>query len=187
VRPLIYGWCVVAAAFLIVTATVHVSTFLPIDPMDEWPGVMFLHVAMFLPFGAALWYASRAGGEKKSLDPIVHSAPRWMQGLTVGLFAYAIFNFGMFLTLSEGGGPTVRDGKYLLTSHGRVIRELTEAEYHRQRAYEVRGFSGHWMVFASASLMLLVGATRGGPGAEWEPDAEPPAVPVDSGSFYLED
>ena len=62
-------------------------------------------------------------------------------------FAYALINFALFFFLSKGGVPDVRDGKYVLHNHGQVIRELSEDEYELQKAYVVRGFSGHWMVF----------------------------------------
>src|SRR5258708_18486660 len=56
--------------------------------------------------------------------------------------------------------PEERDGKYLLMSHGAVLRQLTEDEYHAHRTYVVRGFSGHWMFFSCVSLMLLVGRSE---------------------------
>jgi len=153
------GWCWFAAAVLIVSLVVHVSTFLGIDPMAKWPGVMFIHLAIFPPFIAAICYANRIGGPKQGYqDRVINSAPRWLQVLTGVFFAYALVNFASFMVLNEGGGPSERDGKYFLTSHGKVLRELSEAEYHRHQAYVVRGFSGHWMGFSSVALMFLVGA-----------------------------
>ena len=159
--PVLIGWCWLAAAVLIVSLVVHVSTFLGIDPMEKWPGVMLIHLAIFPPFIAAISYANRIGGPKQGRqDRVIDTAPRWLRILTGLFFAYALVNFAIFLVLVEGGGPHERDGKYLLTSHGTVLRELSEAEYHRQRAYVVRGFSGHWMLFSSGALMMLVGAAR---------------------------
>jgi hypothetical protein len=159
--PVLIGWCWFAAAVLIVSLVVHASTFLGIDPMEEWPGVMFLHLAIFPPFIAAILYADRIGGPKQGRqDRVASSAPRWLQIMTGVFFVYAFVNFAIFLVLVEGGGPHERDGKYFLTSHGTVLRELSEAEYHQQRAYVVRGFSGHWMLFSGASLMILVGVVR---------------------------
>lgn len=155
------GWCWFAAAVLVVSLLVHASTFLGIDPMTRWPGVMFIHLAIFPPFIAAICYANRTGGPAQGgQDRVINSAPRWLRVLAGVFFAYALVNFGAFMVLNEGGGPTERDGKYFLTSHGKVLRELSEAEYHRKRAYEVRGFSGHWMLFSSVSLMFFVGAVR---------------------------
>jgi hypothetical protein len=159
--PALMGWCWFAAAVLIVSLVVHVSTFLGVDPMEEWPGVMLIHLAIFPPFIAAISYANRIGGKRRGReDRVVNSAPRWLRILTGVFSAYAIINFAIFIILVEGGGPKECDGKFLLTSHGKVLRELSESEFHQQQAYIVRGFSGHWMLFSSASLMVLLGAAR---------------------------
>jgi hypothetical protein len=159
--PVLIGWCWFAAAVLIVSLVVHASTFLGIDPMAVWPGVMFIHLAIFPPFIAAIYYASRIGGAKQGRqDRVISSAPLWLRILAGVFFAYALVNFAIFLVLVEGGGPHEREGKYVLEEHGTVLRELSEAEYHQHRAYVVRGFSGHWMLFSSAALMGLVGAAR---------------------------
>jgi hypothetical protein len=65
----------------------------------------------------------------------------------IAIFAYAILNFLIFMKLTEGGNPSIQDGKYVLLNHGTLIREITQAEYHSFCANEVRGFSGHWLVF----------------------------------------
>jgi hypothetical protein len=165
------------AVLLVVSLVVHASTFL-IDTMTEWPGVMFIHLAIFPPFIAALCYASRTstwytgGKEPRNLDPAFHSAPGWLCTLTLVSFVYALVNFGVFaIVLTEGGRVHERDGKYFLQRGGNVLRELSEAEYHRQQAYVVRGFSGHWMLFACASLTLLVGAAKLRLRAAGAPDA----------------
>src|SRR5262245_2382236 len=159
--PVLIAWCWYAAALLIVSLVAHASTFLGIDPMAEWPGVMFIHIAIFPPFIAALYYAQRIGGKKQGhQDRVFQSAPLWLRTLTGVCFVYALVNFAVFVVLIEGGVPHERDGKYVLQSHGTVLRELSEAEYHRKQAYVVRGFSGHWMLFSSAALTLLVGAAN---------------------------
>ena len=50
--------------------------------------------------------------------------------------------------LMEGVIPAEKEGRYYLHGHGRKIRDLEEGEYRQFRAYEVRGFSGHWMLFS---------------------------------------
>ena len=68
--------------------------------------------------------------------------------LVVFFMAYAVLNFVLSFVLSEGGAnPDIWDGKYVLQSHGKLVRELSEPEYHLQLAYLLRGFSGHWMLF----------------------------------------
>ena len=77
----------------------------------------------------------------------------------------------MFFVQSHGGGPEVRDGQYLLTSHGAVLRVLTEEQYHWYRALVVRGFSGHWMLFSlvPALFWLRESSTAQGPEAPVQP------------------
>lgn len=182
-------WCWIAAVVLLVSLAAHASTFLGIDPIKEWPGVMFIHIAIFPPFIAALYYAQRIGGkDEKHQDRVFHSAPLGLRILTGVFFAYAFVNFTAFLILNEGGGPHERDGKYVLQSHGTILREISEEEFHQQQAYVVRGFSGHWMLFTSASLTLLVGAAKLRPRrvpkvetvepAETELEKEPPPEPT---------
>jgi hypothetical protein len=158
---MLIGWCWFAAAVLVVSLVVHASTFLGIDPMARWPGVMLIHLAIFPPFIAAIYYAQRVGGKKPGhQDRVFNSAPLGLRILT-GLFSvYALVNFAAFVILSEGGVPHERDGKYFLHEHGTFLRELSEAEYHRKQAYVVRGFSGHWMLFSCAALTMFVGAAR---------------------------
>ena len=66
----------------------------------------------------------------------------------VVLFVYAFVNFMTFMSLMEGGSPVVINEAYYLNDHGRMIRELSPNEYHTFEKYEVRGFSGHWMIFS---------------------------------------
>jgi hypothetical protein len=182
---LLIAWCWVVAAVLVVSLVVHASTFLGIDPMERWPGVMLIHVAVFPPFIAAGIFASRTTGKQpRGQDRVFNSAPRWLRILTGVFFAYAFLNFAAFMILAEGGGPEERDGKYYLMSHGRVIREITEAEFHQQQAHVVRGFSGHWMLFSCAALTFLVGVARlrrrsaGAPAPVPRARTEPGAVPA---------
>lgn len=48
----------------------------------------------------------------------------------------------------KNGAPTEVKGRYYLNNHGTYSRELTREEYARYQAYEVREFSGVWMVFS---------------------------------------
>ena len=154
-------WTLVAAVVLLLSLAAHFSTFLGIDPMEAIPGVMFIHVLIFPPFGAAIYYARKtAGSDQAHQTRVMKTSPRWLRLLTTIFGAYAVINFIAFTVFSEGGVPQKKNGKFMLHSHGRLIREMTEAEYHKHQAYVVRGFSGHWMLFSSAALMMLVGADR---------------------------
>ena len=70
---------------------------------------------------------------KKDLWKKIFAAmPRWASYAIKAFFAYAVINFALFIFLSQGGVPDVRDGKYVLHSHARIIRELSESEYEWQ-------------------------------------------------------
>ncbi len=159
--PLLIGWCWFAAALLLVSFVVHVSTFLGIDPIAKWPGVMFTHLAVMLSCIVAASYASRAGGKVPGdQDRVFKSAPRWPRILTGVLFVYALLNFVISIALNEGRNPSERDGKYVLHSHGSVIREISETEFHQHQAYVARAFSGYWTMFSCAALTMFSGALR---------------------------
>jgi hypothetical protein len=72
-----------------------------------------------------------------------------------------LVNFAIFLFLVRDGSPSHRpDGSFALTSHGRLVREVSEEEFHRYQAYVARGFSGHWMLFYGVSLVVLASDPR---------------------------
>lgn len=54
-----------------------------------------------------------------------------------------------FLMLMGEGSPDIESGQFIINSHGKVVRGITENEYERIRSYEVRGVSRHWMFFIS--------------------------------------
>jgi len=146
-----------AAVFLAALAA-HASTFLGIDPMDEVPGVMWIHLLVFVPFGAGFIF--EGGGKRMWSEKY---APRWLSWLMRATFAYALGNFLVFMfvmLLAGGGGPVQEGSKFFMRGKGHS-REITEAEFHSYRRWVVRGFSGHWMLFTSAGLVMLVGSARG--------------------------
>ena len=125
---------------------VHGLTFFHVDLIEKFPSVWALHVGIFIVFVPFVFSARRAPGgfQGSNLRAIL---PEWAIALLAVTFVYAIVNFVLFFFLSEGGVPDIRDGRFVLHDHGRVIRELTEHEYHVQRSYVLRGFSGHWLIF----------------------------------------
>ena len=71
-------------------------------------------------------------------------------------FFYACINFALVTALMEGGSPSAENGNYYVHSHGQKIRDITREEYQRFRAYEVRGFSGHWIVFSIVPMAYFL-------------------------------
>ena len=136
-----------ALAGFIASMAVHLAALSGIDVEERLPYVWALHAGIFV---VALPYAILNRNKPKvkpSWDMLGTAFSRWARFVGAGLFAYAILNFVLFIDATEGGNPTIRDGKYLLLNHGALIRELTLAEFSAAKANVIRGFSGHWMVF----------------------------------------
>lgn len=88
-------------------------------------------------------------GPIKQFKIALQNAPKAIKLAIAFFFIYTIINFYLFMMASGGGGPHFEDGKYILQNHGNFIRELTKAEYIKLKANELRGFSGHWLLFYS--------------------------------------
>ena len=168
--------CGFTALFVfLLSAGFHIATFIPaisVSMQIAWP----LHLAALVVFGfmvfslvakqqrqkkepvkGSLRFGVRNAGQSKAfLAQEIGSAPRAMRIACVTTFIYAIINFAFFLILMEGGGPEAKKGTFYLETHGQEIREITKEEYHRFRAYEVRGFSGHWMLFSLFSTTYFL-------------------------------
>lgn len=135
----------------------HFSTFFGVNPQQVFPGVWLLHILIFvvlIPTDIYRNKASRRQSRKDFCKAAMANTPRWMMKLVGILFAYAIFNFFVFLMLTIGGMPSEIDGRKVLENRGKIVRELTDEEYERYRAREVRGFSGHWMFFYAIGLTV---------------------------------
>ena len=126
---------------------VHALTFIPFRIDTDMPQVWLLHLGVFVVFLPLVFALRRAYGENLSKAQLYSILPRWANTLVILTFAYVFLNFALFIFRTEGGSPEVRDGFYVLQSHGKVIRELSYAEFKLYQAYVLRGFSGHWLVF----------------------------------------
>lgn len=137
-----------------------------LEMSDAWP----LHLGAMIVFGAMViilardqkikrparrpgesyfeWWSNSISANRKYMAEVSRSVPMMLRILCVAVFIYTLMNFALFMKNSEGGGPFNENGKYYLKSHGRVIRNLSELEYYRFRLYELRGYSGHWILFS---------------------------------------
>ena len=165
---------IVAGLILFVSLAVHFSTFLPsptISVDKVWP----IHVAISIPFGVMVLILAlqrqtarksfreilqqtneEANKESDRIGRIVHAVPLPILLVGIALSIYAIANFFAFMVLNPEGAPVDDNGRYYLSNHGTLVRELTEDEYHQHQAYEVRGLSGHWMVFSYAPFAYFL-------------------------------
>jgi hypothetical protein len=139
-----------SAGGLLASIVVHLLTFVPGSPVamgQVWP----LHVLLFIPFSAMVvrLKALQLPGmtQREYQRALTRYVPAPVRIAVIGAFAYAMLNFGLFFMQASGGGPMQQDGRYYRANHGRIIAEISEVEYHRLEALQVRGFSGHWLVF----------------------------------------
>jgi hypothetical protein len=125
----------------------HVAALAGVDVGKRVPWVWGLHVGVFVVFFPFVMSSRKLLGPRTSLWSVRTLFPTWVRVIGAAVFVYALINFALFITATEGGSPRVRDGHFVLLDHGRVIRELSAAEYEAMEARDVRGFSGHWLVF----------------------------------------
>lgn len=153
-----------SAFCLVASALTHFSTFLGINPQRAFPPVWAFHVLLFVVWipMVSLCREICAGDNRKDYWKIAtHYAPYWMKVLCIALLVYTFFNFFFTIfVLNEGGVPAKLNGKKVLHSHGRVIRELTDEEYEKHQAYSVRTFSGHWMLFYCVAMTVFYSRMR---------------------------
>ncbi|WP_130434967.1 hypothetical protein [Rivibacter subsaxonicus] len=126
---------------------VHACALMGVDVSANVPYVWSLHVGLFVVFIPFVLMSRRTLGAKPRLVDIRSVMPTWAFVLGLVLTAYVPLNFLLTLAISEGGQPSIREGKFVLQIHGHVIRELTSAEYAIHQANVMRALSGHWLVF----------------------------------------
>jgi hypothetical protein len=156
-----------AAVGLVLSALAHFSTFFGVDVLEICPWIWFLHIGIFVVFIPAVVLQKSVAKQRdrkrsSSFSDIAPLAPKWLAKLTTVLFIYTFINFAIFFVTTAKAGSPEPDGKggYRLASHGKLIRPITANEYHLYRGREVRGMSGHWMLFYCAALMTIVSAYR---------------------------
>ena len=105
----------------------------------------------------ALTRYPRAGDAASSaLNESVAAAKRVPRVAIAGFVVLAIYfgiNFLWFLGATIEGSPVEQDGELQLQNRGRFIRRLDPAEFQHRKAMEVRGMSGHFVMFSLAAAI----------------------------------
>ena len=82
------------------------------------------------------------------LDQLFAPAVRkWVVPVIQFLLLFFVVHFVLFLVQSHVAGPEIVNGRYVLSSHGRIVRVITYSDYLRLKAGELRLFATGWMVF----------------------------------------
>lgn len=138
---------IVALTGFVSAGAVHGFALAGVDVSEQLPFVWVLHLGIFVVFFPFVFSIRKVLGPRPSLDDLQQLLPRWVFFICQAVFIYALANFALSIVLSQGGSPSIEEGKYVLQNHGSVIREINQAEYVALRANQLRGFSGHWLLF----------------------------------------
>jgi hypothetical protein len=147
---------------------VHILSLADIDVTEKVPFVWLLHIGIFVVWVPVVLDLKKneelqeyqQSGMLNRMNPIgffkilFKETPTWMTIIAGAGFFYALINFMLFIA-SQGGTPDIKDGQFILHNHGQLIKILTEQEYHHYKANEVRGFSGHWILFYGIATAVL--------------------------------
>lgn len=130
----------------VLSLIVHVAAILGIDVSTRIPSIWLLHVGVFVVWIPLVLSIRKVFGPRLTFVQVCAALPGWVVALGTVVFVYVAVNF-LYTFATDGGSPAIVDGAFVLEAHGRVVRELTAAEYTELRAKSVRGFSGHWLAF----------------------------------------
>lgn len=143
---------------------IHGFTIFGIDLTSKFPFVWIFHLgAIIIMFPVIRELNKRpelSTLEKDSFSYnsffgiIFKSTPSWLKYLAQFGFIYAVMNFIYFLA-TNNGTPELQNGVYSLQEHGNFIREISEQDYHLEKAKNLRGFSGHWIAFFGIATAIL--------------------------------
>lgn len=163
-KPLFY----LAIAGWTLGLIVHLFSLADVDVTDKVPFIWVLHLGIFVVWLPAV-LKLRKDEELKAyqqsdfwsrMNPlgfykiIFRHTPTWLIIIAIGGFFYAMINFWLFMD-SHLGTPDIKDGQYVIQYRGELVKILTEQEYIHYKANEVRGFSGHWLVFYGFAAAIL--------------------------------
>ena len=71
--------------------------------------------------------------------------PNWIVPTIKLLGLFFFFQFILFLVQSQAASPQIKDGQYVL--HGLTEKAITQSEYFRLKAAELRMFAAGWVFF----------------------------------------
>jgi hypothetical protein len=143
----------VALAGFSLSLLVHALTYAGIDAGAVVPQVWLLHIFCVALGFVFLAVASVIGLVQGEVPDRSHRLPRRARWLLTAAVVYALVNLGALLYLAAGGVPEVSGGRYVLWSHGKVVRELSASEHGWHQASLLRCASSFWMAFYLAFVV----------------------------------
>lgn len=153
-----------SVVLLIAGLVVHLYTFIPGASALPKIWLVLLSAGIFLTFPPAVKCAKTIIGGAFRQDMwkgVLAPLSRWHRMALFILFVYVIFNFLFtLLYLNRGLSTEVVMGEYVLQSKGRFVERIDAPTYQLYRAREVRGLTGHAILFQAISGALLLAGLR---------------------------
>lgn len=106
-----------------------------------------LHGAVFVAFAPFVICISLGRTKENPFRGLTQYVPGKAIAIGVLLLIYIWINFIVFMAKSDGGVPDIWEGAYVLHNHGKLLKNISEAEYIGYKSNQLRGFSGHWLAF----------------------------------------
>ena len=156
----------IALAFAVgLELLVHGLTFGNVDAARIFPKIGLLHLGVLIVALPTAIVVGLGFAKQYSMTDLKSIFPKWAYVVLMALTIYAFASFVMFAISSGGAAPEMSNGKFILQSHGRLIRELSESDYLRHKMYETRFSSGLSLsCYLSQLLYSLFHSGRGGKG-----------------------
>jgi len=139
---------IVSVCGLVASIVIYVASYrgATMDGIARW--AIALHIGIFvllLPMYAAEYSSVRQ--RTFFWKGFTQGMPKWIVPSIKLLSLFFAVHFVLFLTQSHASAPEIKDGKYVLSDHGRIVRALTQSEYFRLKGAELRLFATGWMFF----------------------------------------
>jgi hypothetical protein len=122
------------------------------------PAAMSVFVLWAITTAVWTWSLRRVYGWQRAWDRLL--SDRWFsrsgKWLVFGVFGYVLANglWAGLIGLGQGS-PDEQDGQYVASSHGKVVRTVSEQEYWQLHAYEVRLATGICLMFSLLAVVWL--------------------------------
>ena len=144
---------------MVACAIIHLYTYIPGRRIDSaWLPIILSATCIltFLPVVKIIKSVHADGYRFDLWERALMGGPTWVPMALVLLLLYTGFNFFFSLVyLNEGLSPLNTNGSFMMMDHGRFVRSLSEAEYYRHRAYEIRGITTHPILFHAVAAAVM--------------------------------
>jgi hypothetical protein len=133
----------------------HLATFVAPAVSALYPLGFALLAGAFVVFGPAVAHATTLWRPNDTDWAEPWAIPSWVQAVVVCIGLYVGANFVLIMARTGGLTPEQRGSSYVLTDHDVVVRRSSAAEHHLYRAYEMRLWTGHALVFYAIGAVYV--------------------------------